>query len=259
MENHGPPPDVPAESVVEILKMKPRPSKVVPCPVEALQDTSWANVRIVVPPSVEHSKAQLAAHARMRDDLKIPREEWATETGAAILGDLVAKEMLARTLFSEHFAGDSSNPKYARMFGNSKDVENALSADETAILFGLMQQTLFEIGPRLSILTDEEVDAWVEVLAEGLDPLAYLVLPDLHVLIRGLVRRIKRGNVPLDTSPSPGSQPLTSLDSLGSPLTSSTTVTTSSGEQQSKQPNGSRGEPLTPGAAAAIARKMSKK
>lgn len=234
---HGPPSDISSSGLVEFLKAKPRPGKDVPFPVDGVQGTRWENVRIIVPPCDANGAAQLAAHNRMKT--MIPKEEWGTASASAILGDLTAKEMIARTCFEPKNYGTDEQPFYKKHFANSVDVEKTLSADETAILFALMQQTLFEIGPRLSVLTDEEVDAWIEVLKDGLDPLAYLVLPDLHVLIRGLVSRISRANASSASSANPDSPPLTLPDTSESSRAISAMGTISSGGLPSKLSIGS--------------------
>jgi hypothetical protein len=235
--DHGPPTDVPASGLVEFLKARPRPSKVVPFPVDGVEGTRWENVRVMVPPCDANGQAILAAHARMKK--LMPKEEWGLESASAVLGDLTAKEMIARTCFEPHNYGTEEKPFYKRHFGNSEDVERSLSSDETAVLHALMLQVTFEIGPRLSVLTDEEVDAWIEVLKEGLDPLAYLVLPDLHVLIRGLVSRISKASASSDTSPSPDSPPLTLPDTSASSREVSMMGTISYGELPSRPSTGS--------------------
>jgi hypothetical protein len=249
--DHGPPTDVPASGLVEFLKSRPRPSKVVPFPVEGVVGTRWEDVRIVVPPCDANGAAILAAHKRMKS--LVPKEEWNTESASAILGDLTAKEMIAQTCFEPKNYGTEEQPFYKKHFGNSVDVEGTLSSDETAVLHALMLQVTFEIGPRLSVLTDEEVDAWIEVLQKGLDPLAYLVLPDLHVLIRGLVNRISRVSASSDTLPSLDSQPLTLPDTSESSREISMMGTISYGELPSRQSTGSSvANPTMPPAAAAV-------
>jgi len=246
--DHGPPTDVPASGLVEFLKGRPRPGKVVPFPVEGVEGTRWENVRIEVPPCSANGAAILAAHNRMK--AMLPKEEWSTESASAVLGDLTAKEMIARTCFEPKNYGTEEKPFYKKHFGNSEDVERSLSSDETAVLHALMLQVTFEIGPRLSILTDEEVDAWIEVLKNGLDPLAYLVLPDLHVLIRGLVNRISKATASSSTSQSPDSPPLTLPDTSESSQAISMMGTISSGELPSRPPTGSSvSKPVLPNAA----------
>lgn len=262
MAQHGPPSDVSPSDLVTLLLAKPRPSKVVDFPSETLKGTKWERIRIIIPSAVEHGKAQLAAHKRMQEELRIPNSEWNTETGSAIIGDFVAKEMLARVVFSEE---EIAPGKYARLFARSHDVEKCLSSDEVAVLHALFLQVQFELGPRLSVLSDTEVDAWIEVLKGGFDPLAYLVLPDLHVLIHGLVRRIAKVTASSDILPSPDSQPLTSLDTWESSPTNSATPTGSFGEPQSQPSTGLLDDvdsdpiivdPISPEDAAAIARGM---
>lgn len=251
----GPPSDIDPAALVAYLREKPRPSRVVDFPGDALKGTSWERVRIVVPAAIAHGEAQLAAHKRMRDELKIPREEWQTETGAAMLGDLTAKELLARVVYSEQVTDARRSVPYAKLFADSKDVERLLSADEIAVLFALYQQVAFELGPRMAVLTDAQVDAWVETLKRGFDPLAYLELLDCHALIRGFHRRIVRASAESDTSSPPDSPPSEWPSTSVLESMTSATGTICSGVPHSLPSNGSN-DSLTPDDAAAIARRM---
>lgn len=185
----------------------------------------------------------------MRDEIKIPIAEWDTETARAIIGDIAAKEMISYWIWSEQ---DYGNGTYARIFGSSKDVELTLSADEIAVLFSLCQQVQLELGPRLQVLTDHEVDMWIERLKDGFDPLAYLQSPDLALLIRGLHRRL----VESTGSQLPDFQQSNTLDSRGSESMTFATDTTSSGEQPEQQSAGTTSETLTPEQTLAMARSM---
>lgn len=259
MSGHGPPSDVSPSMLVSFLRQKPRPSKVVDFPVAAAKGTPFEKVRIIVPPSVDTSRAQLAAHERMRDEIKIPITEWKTETAEAIAGDLTAKEVIARMV---HGVEEVAPNRYVKHFADSRDVENALADDEIAVLFALCTQVRNELGPRLRILTDAEVDAWIEVLKEGFDPLAYLQSPDLEVLVRGLHRRIVTDRAKSTGSQAPDSLPSNSQDTSESTSTTCATDITSSGEPPERELVGSLRkdvEPLSMEDALARAREMAGK
>lgn len=259
--SHGPPSDLTPGALVALMRERPRPNKVVPFPSEALKGTRWENVRIVVPPAAAHGESQLAAHRRMRDDLKIPLNEWQSETGQAMLGDLTAKELLARVCHYETPI-DATAGKFARWFADSRDVEQALTADEVAVLFAIFEQVQYELGPRLHVLTDSEVEAWITRLEGGLrlDPLAYLQLPDLVALISGLARLVVKARSSSGTSTSQDSQPAQWQTSSELASEISSTDTTSSGSPPSAPPLGLPvTETVDTDSATAIARQMSRK
>lgn len=251
MTGNGPPPNTKPVELVTLLRQKPRPSKVVDAPVSGVEGTPYEQVRIMVPPSNVTGEAQLAAHRRMK--VMMPNlEEWKTETGASILGDLCAKERLARMLYGVEDHGDGT---YARWFASSEDVERAMSPDEVAIMFSLCMQVERELGPRLQVLQDSDVDAWIEALKVGFDPLAYLQSPDLEVLVRGLHRRVLSLQARLSGYQHQDSPPSSSLDTMESQSTNSATSTTFFGEPHDQPLDGST-EFMTPDELEALARQM---
>ena len=219
-------------ALLAMLKERPRPNRVVPFDSEATKGTLWENVRIVVPPASAHGEAQLAAHKRMRDELKLPINEWQTETVQALIGDITAKELLARVCFFER---EIAPGKFARWFSDSVDVERALSADEIAVLFAKFEEVRLELGPRLMVLTDADVEAWLERLEYGhrLDPLARLQLPDWVALVSGLARLVAKERSRSATSLTPDSPHDNSPDTSGSTSGICATDTTSYGSPPS--------------------------
>lgn len=228
MSGNGPPPEYDSGALLAALLERPRPSKVIPFPSEQAKGTPFENIRIVVTPGNAQRESQHAAHLRMQA-MKLPLEEWKTETGASMLGDFVAKEMLARMV---HGVTEHSPNVYARVFANSSDVERALSGDEIAVLFDHAMRIQLELGPRLQVLTDAEVDAWIETLKGGFDFLARLQSVDLELLVRGLHRRLLTERAKSTGSNAQPSPLPSSLDSQGLELETSATGTTSSGEPQ---------------------------
>lgn len=252
MSGNGPPP-VGSSNLVTLLMERPRPSKVVDFP--ALHGgVPIGRVRIMVQPAQANGQAQWKAHERLRDELKIPTKEWETVTASEILGDLVAKEMIARMVFMEHPIKGTQH-QYVPLFTDAKSVEELISADELAVLHALCVQVQFELGPRLKVLTDAEVDQWIEALKGGFDPLAYLQSPDLGVLIRGLHRRL----VESTTSPNPDSPPPTWRDLSESKLQTFAMDTTCSGALPEPPSTGIASSEITDDEAHDIALQMSGK
>jgi hypothetical protein len=255
MTGNGPPPEYSSGALLAALLERPRPSKVIAFPSEQAKGTPFEKIRVVVPPADAQRQAQLAAHRRMQA-LNLPMEEWKTETGAGMLGDFVAKEVLARMLFGleEHTPG-----VYARIFANSTDVEKALSSDEIAVLFEHVARIQLELGPRLQVLTDAQVDAWVEVLKGGFDPLAYLQSPDLELLIRGLHRRLVRERARSNGSSLQDSPRDNLLNSSESEPETCATDITSFGELRARLSSGSSDALLSTDDARAVAKSMARK
>lgn len=231
MSGNGPPSNVSPSALVAALKQKPRPSKVVQFSdfVSAAAGTKFERIRVMVPTSGAHGMAQLAAHNRLRDDIKLPADQWESEVGKSILSDLVAKEQLAQTLYSEY---EIAPGRYERLLFDSRDVDAIFSSDEVAVLFDLWLQVQRELGPRLSVLTAKEAEEWVEVLKAGLDPLARLSLPDLVTLVTGFHRLLVEHQKSSACLPQP-SPDSTSPDTSESNPESSATDISSSGEPQS--------------------------
>jgi hypothetical protein len=191
MDNSPPMDEVDRDFVAKMMA-RPRPSEVIDWPGDE-PIPGYEKIRIIVPPDVAYDQARLAAHERMKKESRLPIEEWDTEANHGIMGDLIAKEMLARCCFRDrprkNADGEEGEPFHQRLFGSSRDVEKALGKQELGVLFDAFLMIEHRLGPRLSILTGEEIDEWIKRLSGGLSPLARLVYPDLVELIRGLHQR----------------------------------------------------------------------
>jgi len=253
--SNGPPPGYDSKALLAALLERPRPSKVVEFPSDQAKGTPFEQIRLVVPRASAKQDAQLAAHRRMQS-LKLPIEEWKTETGAAMLGDFCSKECLVRMI---HGVEEHANGIYARVFGDSKDLENALSPDEIDVLFTLAMQVENELGPRLHVFTDADVELWVEALKDGFDFLAYLQSPDLVRLVRGLHRLVLTERAKSTGSSPPDSLLSSSRDGMGSTCETSVTHTGSSGEQQDEPSVTLDTEPMSSEAVLRMAQEMARK
>jgi hypothetical protein len=177
------------------MSARPRPSKVMEWPGDDPLE-GYETIRIVIPPERAYSQARLNAHNRMKAETKLAIEEWDTEGNRGIMGDIIAKEMLAACCHRDKPIPGSEErfgaPKFPRLFADSKDVEKALGKQEIGILFDMFLMAEFELGPRLAVLNEEDIDLWIERLKRGIDPLPRLSLPDLVELIRGFHQRLVR-------------------------------------------------------------------
>lgn len=256
MSGNGPPSKTAPSLLVAALLQKPRPSKVINFGefVKAAVGTQFEKVRVVVPPARAHGEAQLAAHNRLRDEVKLPPDQWESEVGKSILSDLVAKEMIAKTL---HSVEEIAPGKWARLLTDSKDVDAIFSSEEVAVLFDLWLGVQRELGPRLSVLTPKEADSWVEVLKDGMDPIWRLGYLDVATLAFGLAQQLHQLRQSSSESDQPSSPPSTSPDSWESSLPSYATDTSSFGEPQSPLPEFST-DLLSEEEAAAIAARMAR-
>jgi hypothetical protein len=177
------------------MSERPRPSKSMEWPGDS-PIPGFENIRIVIPPEAAYSAARVKAHERMKAETRLPIEEWHTEGMVGVMGDLISKEMLAACCHRDRVIPGSVEklgvPHYPRLFADSRDVEHALGKQEIGVLFDMFILAEHELGPRLSVLSEDEVDSWIERLKRGLDPLARLSLPDLAMLIRGLIQEVER-------------------------------------------------------------------
>lgn len=94
----------------------------------------------------------------------------------------------------------------SRAFPNADMARAHLTSDEFAVLFNAYCDFQTESGPLISSMTPEEMDAWIDRLAEGASrvPLAQLSSVAKEDLLMHLVSKLSKS--PTDST-SPGSQP----------------------------------------------------
>ncbi len=254
-----PPEDVSARDLFAILASTATPSAVVDFPRRDGAGKPVGRLRLLVLTSGQHDEARLRAQERLKqrglrmDDL--PRSELLQET----LGDSVARELLCMACVTvKRVAGSTEEqPAYARIFATAEDMENHCTSAELAALFNQYLLVQNKFGPvETSIESKEEIDAWVNRLAEGgaSYPLGLLSYPSLAELCLSLAQRLSSLSQILHSQSSNLPSSLTAdlaafvIDTslYGEPADSSTSETDDVPEE------------LTPKSAMALARRLGK-
>lgn len=188
----GPDKNIPASELFLKLMETPRPSEVVDYPRKDESGNPVGKLRIQVLTQEEHDRARIAAHRTMKEQ-GLDREDMLGESVKEVLGDTVARELLAMACLTESGPDDGNGrPMYGRVFQDAKDLKK-IRSDEIAVLFNRYMFIQAKYGPFETIINDEEeLNAWVKRIEEGGSgfPLLQLPLPALVELTSLLARRI---------------------------------------------------------------------
>lgn len=167
----GPPNDVPASELFLALQAQPRPSEVVPFPRRTASGKAIDNIRLEVLSSDEHDIARLQAKKTVKAKHKLTDDDLKDPLTAAVLGDAVARELLAMAAKQvEPAVGSEEHDKkfYPRVFPDASSIGGTLSADEVAVLFSGYLLVQHKFGPfEKTIQTEQELSAWIKRLVEG--------------------------------------------------------------------------------------------
>jgi hypothetical protein len=147
-------------------------------------------IRMQILDSSDHDRARLDATLSLKKR-GLSDAELSTPAIKEVMGDAVAKELIAMSCRTVRGAGDPENPNYARVFRNAQDVDK-LRADEILVLFNAYMLVQAKYGPFEQNLSETDVDAWIERLEEGASefPLLELALPQLVTLAFSLAQRL---------------------------------------------------------------------
>lgn len=181
--------EAPSELFSKLMEM-PRPSEVVDFPRLDANGEPLGRVRIQILTSAEHDKARELAQSSMKAR-GISREDMTGPALKEVLGDAIAKELIAMACVTEKDFGGAGKVTYGRIFRNATDV-GALSADELLLLFNAYQLTQHKYGPFERNLEPGDIDAWIQRIGEGAAefPLLSLALPQLVQLTLSLGERL---------------------------------------------------------------------
>jgi hypothetical protein len=222
----GPPKKVDASELFLKLMEAPRPSEVVDFPRLDRDGKPLFQIRIQVLRMDEHDQARIIAQQKLKAR-RIANEDLNSAAIKEVLGDAVAKELIAMACLTVDPMEGSDPPVYGRVFRDGEDV-GKLSADEVLVLFNAYQLVQHKYGPfERTITGPEDIDAWIKRLAEGGDafPLSSLALPALADLTWSLAVRTYSLYQIL------ASQWSSLPDTLAASLESYSTAIISSGEQ----------------------------
>lgn len=158
LPKHLPPQNIPASTLWAKLQEMPRPHKVVDFPRNTPDGKPAGQIAIFVLTQEEQMICAAAAEKFAKEKLKDGRKE---EIGYETI---YANEAVVQTLFRA--CKDSENVN-ASAFPTPEWMRKNLTSDECSILFERYVTTQFELGPIVSRLSEEELNAWVDRLAEG--------------------------------------------------------------------------------------------
>lgn len=211
---NGPPTNIAAGDLWAQICAIPRPSRVADFPrLDPASGKPVARVRLMVLTQEEQMLCASAAEKITRAMLKdVPKGDDARRGYDDVYNNAAAIEILFRACKKEEDAT-------ASFFPTPQAIRQALSIDEVGVLFSeyLMAQT--ELGPIVSKMSPEEMDAWVERLGEGgaMFPLASLSSEMLTSLAFGLACQLHALRTATSSVGSPLEEPATETANADSP------------------------------------------
>lgn len=157
-----PPRDVAPADLWALITQTPRPSQRVPFPRVGPDGRPLGEVVIWVLHQEERSAATLAAERHVRKVLKdaYPQRGEASLGYDALFEDRASVEILFRAC---RRAENVNVPA----FPSADEIARALSTDEVAVLMRSYLRVQAECGPIVADMSQEMVDAWIDVLASG--------------------------------------------------------------------------------------------
>lgn len=188
----GPPTDVEPSELWRKLSETPRPSDVVDFPRKDGKGDPIGKIRIQVLTQEQHDEARERGQKHLVETKKIPLEQIKTDLMREVLGDAVAREVLALACLTENPIPGTDPPRYGRVFPDGPSIGQKLSADEVGVLFTQYTMVQNRFGPyEGNVHNEDELNAWIKRLAEGASayPLAALDLQALLGLCLSLARR----------------------------------------------------------------------
>jgi len=162
----GPPEDVPPSDL--FLKLsESRPSEVVNFPRKTSDGKPIGTTRIQVLTGDDHEVAQIEAKRNLKERRKLDEAALAS-LDRAVLGDAVARELLAMACTTEKNHGTDDAPFHPRVFPGGEALGKVLTADETAVLFQTYLLVQAKYGPfEKTCQTEQDITAWIVRLVEG--------------------------------------------------------------------------------------------
>ncbi|MDD5305198.1 MAG: hypothetical protein PHS14_19025 [Elusimicrobia bacterium] len=208
-----PPTNIEPHELFQKLRERPAPSDVYAFPRRGEDGEPLFSVRIFV---LSDARLQVC-----RDRARKWLVERTKDTSDAVqafdahqMGDRLAKELLAESVFEDLMIGESSSgPVYKRIFRDATDVCE-LTSDEIAALYGAYLYTQVSFGPTEATFADPaETMAWVNKLTEGARPFALtlLVSHQRDELLLSLARLVSSLSKILASPPESWAQSLESL------------------------------------------------
>jgi hypothetical protein len=186
------PSDTVSPSELFLKLLEPQPSEVVDFPRRDARGNPVGQIRIQVLAQEDHDQARIDAHRKMKAG-GLDKDDLASNTIQEVIGDAVARELLARSCLTVSGADfeDGKEPRYAHVFQSAEQLKK-LRPDEIAVLFSAYMLTQAKFGPYEKFVgSADDVNKWVKRLEEGGSefPLLRLQLPHLVELAFALAQR----------------------------------------------------------------------
>ncbi len=164
----GPPTDVPASELFLKLQEMPRPSEVIEFPRRTATGKSVGTIRIMVLANEDHDLARIAGRKVVKEKHKLTDAELQDAITSHVVGDAIARELLAMACRTEENFGDERKPSYPRIFPDGQTIGQLLSGDEVNALLTAYRAVQHKWGPfEGTIQTEEELSLWIKRLVEG--------------------------------------------------------------------------------------------
>lgn len=180
----GPPADIPASELWLKLSAKERPSRVVDFPRKGEDGEPVGQLRIRVLTQEEQMICAAAAEKVARDHLKESKKD---DLGyERLFSDALSVEVLFRSC-------RDINDVSKALFPSPKALRAALSTEECGMLFQHYLTVAVELGPTALTMSDEELEAWINRLADGGSAFPFdLLSSDLQtILVVYMARQLK--------------------------------------------------------------------
>lgn len=155
----GPPANIEPSELFRLLSEMPRPSQVVDFPRKIGPDGKpLPKMAIWVLTQEEQMACRRSAERLAQEHVKDGKK------GSLGYEELYSDAMFVEVLFRAcRVEGDLSRP----VFPTPKHIRQTLSTDEIAVLFRNYMTVQLELGPIVATMTEEQMNAWIERLAEG--------------------------------------------------------------------------------------------
>ena len=216
-QKHGPPTNIDPSDLWAQITTLPRAHRVVPFPRDNQDGVPVGNVSICVLTGDEVQIANFSAEKYMRDQAKkqfgeVPKKDEQSDLFRDLYSSRATREILFRaTKKADQCVPDTRGVciephETMQAFFPTMEAIGKLSTDEQAVLMRHYMQTQAEVGPIVSNMSQAEMDAWIEVLAEGGSraPLGMLSLDQVNELLMYMAEQLYA--LRTDSS-SPGTPP----------------------------------------------------
>jgi hypothetical protein len=176
-----PPEDV-SPSALFLKLCEPEPSEEVDYPRYNAAGQAVGKLRVRVLAQEHHDSARINAEKELLAR-GIPRESLTNPATREVLGDTIARHVLAKACMTAEALSEDENgaPIYGMVFHGAKDLAK-IRSHELATLFAMYEMVQDKYGPyEGNVHSDEDVTAWIKRLVEGASafPLSRVPLPQL--------------------------------------------------------------------------------